>query len=174
MVHLRALRLTNELEKVKRAAKELHLAHRGFHGEGTDATGDWFQISNQRTLGITEHELLEVLAARVVPAIVNWEREARRALVERQRLLVEDRVHRGVALLQAARLLTLDEAMKQLSTVRLGVSTGLVGGPSLDTINRLTIEVQSAHLRATDPSIEGDDDERAARARIVRAAFGAA
>jgi protein arginine kinase len=64
MVHLRALRLTNELEKVKRAAKELHLAHRGFHGEGTDATGDWFQISNQRTLGITEGELLEVLAAR--------------------------------------------------------------------------------------------------------------
>jgi len=174
MVHLRALRLTNELEKVKRAAKELHLAHRGFHGEGTDATGDWFQISNQRTLGVTEHELLEVLAGRVVPAIVNWEREARRALVERQRLLVEDRVHRGVALLQAARLLTLDEAMKQLSTVRLGVSTGLVGGPSLDVINRLTIEIQSAHLRAADPSIEGDDDERAVRARVVRAAFGAA
>ena len=174
MVHLRALRLTNELEKVKRAAKELHLAHRGFHGEGTDATGDWFQISNQRTLGVTEQELLEVLAGRVVPAIVEWEREARRALVERQRLLVEDRVHRGVALLQAARLLTLDEAMKQLSTVRLGVSTGLVAGPALETINRLTIEVQSAHLRTADPSIETDDDERAARARIVRAAFGAA
>ena len=53
MVHLRALRVTNEIEKVKRAAKELHLAVRGFHGEGSDATGDWFQISNQRTLGVT-------------------------------------------------------------------------------------------------------------------------
>jgi len=58
--------------------------------------------------------------------------------------------------------------------VRLGVSTGLVGGPSLEVINRLTIEVQSAHLRAADPSVEGDDDERAMRARVVRAAFGAA
>ncbi|MBU3683481.1 MAG: ATP--guanido phosphotransferase [Phycisphaerales bacterium] len=171
MVHLRAMRVTNELEKVKRAAKELHLAVRGFHGEGTDATGDWFQISNQRTLGVTEHELLELVAGRILPLVVTWERESRARLLAQQRTLLEDRVFRGIALLRAARLLGLDEAMKQLSTVRMGACAGLLSGVSLETLARLTIQVQSAHLRAADPSIETDDDERAVRARVVREAL---
>jgi protein arginine kinase len=172
MVHLRALRVTNEIERVKRAAKELHLAVRGFHGEGTDAAGDWFQISNQRTLGVTESGLLEEFAGRIVPAVVAYEREARRVLLEKQRTLLEDRVFRGISLLRSARLLGLDEAMKQLSSVRLGACMGLLPDVSLDTLNRLTIQLQSAHLRAQDQSIEGDDDERAARARVARAALG--
>jgi protein arginine kinase len=172
MVHLRALRVTNEIEKVKRAAKELHLAVRGFHGEGTDATGDWFQVSNQRTLGVTEEEVLESIAGRIMPALVTWEREARRVLLDRQRLLLEDRVFRGLALLRSARLLGLDEAVKQLSTVRLGVCVGLVPDVALETLNRLTIQAQPAHLRAADPAIDSDDDERAARARTVRTALG--
>ncbi len=172
MVHLRALRVTNEIERVKRAAKELHLAVRGFHGEGTDAAGDWFQISNQRTLGVTEAGLLEEFAGRIVPAVVAYEREARRVLLERQRTLLEDRVYRGISLLRSARLLGLDEAMKQLSSVRLGACMGLLPDVSLDALNRLTIQLQSAHLRAQDQSIESDDDERAARARVARAALG--
>jgi protein-arginine kinase len=83
MVHLRALRVTNDIEKVKRAAKELHLAVRGFHGEGTDASGDWYQVSNQRTLGIGEEALLRQFADSVVPAIVAHEREARAVLLDR-------------------------------------------------------------------------------------------
>ena len=66
-----------------------------------------------------------------------------------------------------------DEAMKQLSTVRMGACAGLLAGVSLETLARLTIQVQSAHLRAADPSIETDDDERAARARTARAVLGA-
>ena len=172
MVHLRALRVTNEIEKVKRAAKELHLAVRGFHGEGSEATGDWFQISNQRTLGVTETGLLEEFAGRIVPAVVAYEREARRVLLERQRTLLEDRVFRGISLLRSARLLGLDEAMKQLSSVRLGVCLGLIPDVALDTLNRLTIQLQSAHLRAGESGIESDDDERAARARVARTILG--
>ena len=172
MVHLHALRVTNEIERVKRAAKELHLAVRGFHGEGTDAAGDWFQISNQRTLGVTESGLLEEFAGRIVPAVVAYEREARRVLLEKQRTLLEDRVFRGISLLRSARLLGLDEAMKQLSSVRLGACMGLLPDVSLDALNRLTIQLQSAHLRAQDQSIETDDDERAARARVARATLG--
>jgi len=173
MVHLRAMRVTNEIEKVKRAAKELHLAVRGFHGEGSDASGDWFQVSNQRTLGVTEEALLEEFAGRVVPAIVAYERDARRVLLERQRTLLEDRVFRGIAMLRSARLLGVDEAMKQLSSVRLGACMGLLPDVSIDELNRLTIQLQSAHLRAADPAIETDDDERAARARMARAVLGA-
>jgi protein arginine kinase len=172
MVHLRALRVTNEIEKVKRAAKELHLAVRGFHGEGSEATGDWFQISNQRTLGVTETGLLEEFAGRIVPAVVAYEREARRVLLERQRTLLEDRVFRGISLLRSARLLGLDEAMKQLSSVGLGFCLGLIPDVGLDTLNRLTIQLQSAHLRAGESGIESDDDERAARARVARTILG--
>ncbi len=172
MVHLRALRTTNELEKVQRAAKELHLAVRGFHGEGSDSIGDWFQISNQRTLGVSEADLLEEFADRIVPAVVSYEREARRVLLERQRTLLEDRVYRGIALLRSARLLGMDEAMKQLSGVRLGVCLGLLPGISLEQLNRLTINLQPAHLRSATPAIESDDDERCARACAARAALG--
>ena len=172
MVHLRALRVTNEIEKVKRAAKELHLAVRGFHGEGSDATGDWFQISNQRTLGVTETGLLEQFAGSIVPLVVSWERDARRVLLDRQRTLLEDRVYRGIAMLRSARLLGLDESMKQLSSVRLGACLGLLPGVPVETLNRLTIQLQPAHLRAADPTVETEDDERAARARAARAALG--
>lgn len=172
MVHLRALRTTNELEKVQRAAKELHLAVRGFHGEGSDSIGDWFQISNQRTLGVSEQQLLEEFATRIVPAVVGYEREARRMLLDRQRTLLEDRVFRGIALLRSARLLGMDEAMKQLSSVRLGVCLGMLPGIGVEELNRLTICLQPAHLRAANPAIESDDDERSARASAARAALG--
>lgn len=172
MVHLRALRQTNEIERVKRAAKELHLAVRGFYGEGSDAIGDWFQISNQRTLGVRETDLLEDFATRIVPTVVAYEREARRLMMDRQKRVVEDRVFRGVAALRAARMLGLDEAMKQLSSVRLGVCLGLIEGVSLETLNRLTVNIQPSHLRAAHAGIESDDDEREARARTARSCLG--
>ncbi|MFO0784174.1 MAG: protein arginine kinase [Phycisphaerales bacterium] len=172
MVHLRALRQTNEIERVKRAAKDLHLAVRGFYGEGSDAIGDWFQISNQRTLGVRETDLLEDFVGRIVPTVVAYEREARRAMLERSRRVVEDRVFRGVAALRAARMLGLDETMKLLSSVRLGVCVGLVQGVELETLNRLTIAIQPAHLRVNFPGIQTEDDEREARARATRTCLG--
>lgn len=172
MMHLRALRQTNEIERVRRAAKELHLAVRGFYGEGSDAIGDWFQISNQRTLGVREEDLLEDFAVRIVPLVAAYEREARCAMLRRQRCVVEDRVYRGVATLRAARMLRLDEAMKLLSNVRMGVCLGMVPGIPLATLNRLTVAVQPAHLRAAYPECQRDEEEHEARARIVRAALG--
>ena len=85
---------------------------------------------------------------------------------------LEDRVFRGISLLRSARLLGLDEAMKQLSSVRLGACVGLLPGVSVDTLTRLTIQLQSAHLRAADPAIETEEDEKAARARTARMALG--
>jgi protein arginine kinase len=172
MVHLRALRQTNEIERVKRAAKDLNLAVRGFYGEGSDAIGDWFQISNQRTLGVREEELLDDFASRIVPAVVSYEREARRLMLDSKRRQVEDRVFRGLAALRAARLLGLDEAMKQLSSVRLGVCLGLIDSVSLDSLHRLTVDIQPSHLRKAHPSIDTDDDEREARARTARTCLG--
>src|SRR3954447_3741155 len=81
MLHLPALKLTGEIEKVFRAAKEMRLAVRGLYGEGTEATGDFYQISNQTTLGKTEDDIISDFKQVVVPKIIEYEHHARKTLV---------------------------------------------------------------------------------------------
>ena len=81
MLHLPALQLTGEIDKVKRAARDMHLAVRGLFGEGSDAQGDLYQVSNQTTLGKSEGEILADFETTVVPQIINYELQARQALV---------------------------------------------------------------------------------------------
>ncbi|MBM4111810.1 MAG: protein arginine kinase [Phycisphaerae bacterium] len=171
MVHLPSLKLTGELERVKRAAKDLNLAVRGFYGEGTEAIGSFFQISNQVTLGVSEDDLLEEFADRVVPQIVTYEREARSMLLDRSRLVVEDKVWRAVATLRAARLLTADEALKLLSSLRLGISAGLVSGLTLDRLSSLVVQTQPAHLLSSEPSAKDEQTAKAIRANFLRQAL---
>ena len=177
MAHLPALRMTNEVERLRRAANNLHLAVRGFYGEGSESSGDFYQISNQLTLGLSEEELLTTFADTVVPKVVGYERLAREMLLERNRILLEDRVHRAVGILGSARLLSIAEAMKQLSRLRLGISLGIIDVISLEDVQRLFLEIQPAHLRvafgagaAAEPVAEDMDDEwiRECRATQVR------
>src|SRR3984957_3509471 len=81
MLHLPALKLTGEIEKVFRAAKQMHLAVRGLYGEGTEATGDFYQISNQTTLGKTEEDIIGDFRSLVIPKIIEYEHVARRTLL---------------------------------------------------------------------------------------------
>ena len=181
MAHLPALRLTNEVERLKRAALALDLAVRGFYGEGSESTGEFFQLSNQVTLGMSEPDILERFATVVVPKIVAYERLAREMLLDRDRTALEDRVHRSLAILNAARLLSTDEAMKHLSRVRLGVVSGLLTEVGLPTIHRLFLEVQPAHLLRSHPDLvpasrpssrDGEDlAMRERRSRLVREAL---
>lgn len=171
MVHVPSLKLTGELERVKRAAKDLNLAVRGFYGEGTEAIGSFFQISNQVTLGVSEEELLEEFAERVVPQIIAYEREARAMLLDRSRLVVEDKVCRAAATLRAARLLTADESLKLLSSLRLGVAAGLVSGLSLECLSALLVQTQPAHLLASEPAAKDEQTAKAIRADFIRQAL---
>ncbi len=172
MLHLPGLKLTNEIEKVRRAAKDLHLAVRGFYGEGSDAIGDFYQVSNQVTLGRSEEDLYEVFAAGIVPQLIDYERAARGTVVHRSPAVVDDRVHRAVGVLRAARLLSTDEAMKLLSRVRLGVCLGRVNDIDLATVNRLFLQVQPAHLRVVTQTEEADPELKETRATVVRRALG--
>ncbi|MFN9078044.1 MAG: ATP--guanido phosphotransferase [bacterium] len=172
MMHLPALRMLEELDKVQRAAKDMHLAVRGFHGEGTEALGDFFQISNQTTLGRSEHDLVEEFAGVIVPRFVEYERAARRALVSRDLPSLDDRVHRAVGILRSCRLLALDESIKFLSRVRLGIALGRITDIERPLVDRLLLEVQPAHLaRATGGEVGHGRDDRAARADLVRGAL---
>lgn len=171
MVHLPSLKLTGELERVKRAAKDLNLAVRGFYGEGTEAIGSFFQISNQVTLGVSEDDLLEEFSQRIVPQIVCYEREARSMLMDRSRLIAEDKVHRAAATLLSARLLTADESLKLLSSLRLGVAAGLVSGLALEQLSSLLVQTQPAHLTAAEPAAQDEQASKAIRASFLRQAL---
>lgn len=172
MLHLPGLRMLEELDKVQRAAKDMHLAVRGFHGEGTEALGDFYQISNQTTLGRSEDDLVEEFAGSIVPQFIEYERTARRALVARDLPALDDRIHRALGILRSCRLLALDESIKFLSRVRLGVALGRITDVPMSLVNRLLLEVQPAHLaRAAGAELGNGRDDRAARAEIVRAAL---
>ena len=172
MMHLPALRITNEIERVKRAAKDLHLAVRGYYGEGSESAGDFYQVSNQVTLGNDEQALLGEFNDVVVPRIIQYERQARQLLVERNSTMLDDRVHRALGTLRSARLIGVEEAMKLLSRVRLGASLQRLTDVDIAAINRLFVQVQPAHLQAQAHSALNSDELRAARASIIRENLG--
>jgi protein arginine kinase len=146
MLHLPALVSAQEMNRVFQAAARTGLTVRGFYGEGTKAMGDFYQISNQVTLGQSEEEILRKLS-RMLPTFLDYERKVREHLLTNFRLKVEDKVFRALAILRVARTMTTDEAMELLSAVRLGVVTGLVPGATLRTVQDLFVLVHPAHLR---------------------------
>jgi protein arginine kinase len=168
MMHLPALKITGEIERVRRAAKDLHLAVRGYYGEGSDSAGDFYQVSNQITLGRTEQELLLEFQERILPEVIDYEQEARRLLVDHNSTLLDDRLHRAVGILRAARLLGVEEAMKLLSRIRLGIHLGRLPDLELADVNRLLLQIQSAHLQHYAGADLNPDQRREARARLVR------
>jgi protein arginine kinase len=174
MMHLPALKITNEIERVRRAAKDLHLAVRGYYGEGTESAGDFYQISNQVTLGRSEQDLLGEFELRILPRIIEYEHQARRVLVERQAALLDDRIHRAIATLRAARLLGVEEAMKLLSRVRLGIYLDRLPDVDLASINQLFLQVQPAHLQLHAGGELSPDQLREARASLARETLGVA
>jgi protein arginine kinase len=168
MMHLPAMKMTNEIERVRRAARDLHLAVRGYHGEGSESAGDFYQISNQVTLGRSEEEILDEFQTLIVPRIMEYERQSRTALQEKNATLLDDRACRALGVLRAARLLGTEEAMKLLSRVRLGAYMGRLGDVNLDTVNELFLLVQPAHLKLQAGGEMTPDQLREARANLVR------
>ncbi|MFG0285277.1 MAG: ATP--guanido phosphotransferase [Phycisphaerales bacterium JB039] len=168
MLHLPALKATNEVEKVKRAAADMSLAIRGAYGEGSESLGDFYQISNQTTLGKTELILLNELQHEIIPRVIEYERAARKRLLTRQRRMLEDKVFRALGTLRSARLMSTQEAMQQLSWLRLGVALGLIEDVDIATLNRLTLLTQPAHLQRVVGSPLNQDQRREARAALLR------
>lgn len=171
MVHLPGLKMTGEIDKVKRAAKSMNVAVRGFYGEGSEAAGDLYQLSNQVTLGRTEHEVLENFEREFVPTVIEYERLARRTLFGKRRIFTEDKVWRALGVLRHARLLKADEALELLSAVRLGVSLDLIDTIPLKEVHRLILLSQSAHLQRSAGTELDQAARRRERARFIREHF---
>src|SRR5450432_1160665 len=173
MLHLPALKLTGEIEKVFRAAKDMRLAVRGLYGEGTEATGDFYQISNQTTLGKTEEEIISDFKHLVIPKIIDYEHHARRTLLNDRTAALDDKVFRALGLLRSARLMAGEEVLFLLSHLRMGVNLGRIKDVDLRTINELFLLTQRAHLQKIQGKKMDGDVRRAARADYIRARLGA-
>lgn len=167
MMHLPALVITKEIERVFYAVSKINLAVRGLFGEGSQAASDFFQISNQVALGRTEEQIIQTIES-VIPNILEYERRSRDALLKENRAKLEDRIFRAYGILKSARLISSEETMEKLSALRLGVNLGLVKDIDIKTVNEFFILTQPAHLqkqirRALDPR---ERDE--ARAEYIR------
>lgn len=145
MLHLPALVMTRQIDKVFRSLQKINLVVRGLYGEGSQAMGDFYQISNQITLGRTEQELIEQVGE-VVPAIIDYERRAREFLVKESPNDLNDRVSRAHGILSTAQTISSEETMHLLSSVRMGVNLGLLD-LDISTLNKLFIHTQPAHLQ---------------------------
>lgn len=172
MLHLPALKLTGDIEKVKRAASDMGLAVRGFYGEGSESAGDFYQISNQTTLGKPESRIVGELEQEIIPQVVEYERIARKTLLTKRRLSVEDQIFRALGTLLSARLLATEEAMQLLSHVRLGVMLGLIKDADHRVVNHLMLLVQPAHLQKVAGKELDQEQRRSARAALVRQKLG--
>ena len=167
LIHLPGLVLTKEIAKVLQGLTQVGLTFRGLYGEGSEVVGNFFQLSNQTTLGKSEEELLDHLG-KIVRQVVAYEEQARQVLLRDAPTIIEDKVWRAYGLLRHARSLSFEEAMNLLSGVRLGVGLNLIPGVGVYTLNKLLVFTQPAHLAAYETRVPGDADVRATRAVYVR------
>jgi len=172
MLHLPALKLTGEIEKVFRAAKDMRLAVRGLYGEGTEATGDFYQISNQTTLGKTEEEIISDFKHVVIPKIIEYEQHARKTLRDDRTTHLDDKVGRAMGVLRSARLIASEETLLLLSHLRMGLHLGRVKDVDIRTLNELFLLTQPAHLQKIQGRKLEGDLRRAARADYIRSRLG--
>ncbi len=167
MLHLPALVMTRHIEKAFRSLHDLRLAVRGLYGEGTEAHGEFYQISNQITIGRSERTIIDDLRA-AVDGLVAYEIRARQKLLKGEPHRLEDHVWRAYATLRHARVMNSTEAMKLLSAVRLGTHLAILPGLDLKTLNAIFIYSQPAHLQRLENRSLPAEERDIVRARYIR------
>lgn len=174
LIHLPGLVLTKDIGRVLQGISQVGLTFRGLYGEGSEVVGNFFQISNQTTLGKSEEDLIEHLE-KIVGKVIQYEQTARSVLLRDAPAVIEDKIWRAYGLLRYARSLSFEEVMNLLSGVRLGVSMNLLSGLRVYTLNKIMIYAQSAHLEqaAGRPVSEAEGDlHRASYVRRILASEG--
>lgn len=146
MLHLPGLVLSNQMEKVIRAINQLGMTVRGLFGEGSDATGSMFQISNQQTLGESEEAILLKLSS-ILQTVVEQEQNARKCLIEDEPTKLLDKLGRAYGVLKSAYILSSTEAMNTLSLMRLAIDLEVLPEENRVLIDRLFTDIQPAHIQ---------------------------
>jgi len=171
MLHLPGLVLTEEIKPVINAVSKIGLAVRGLWGEGSDASGHMFQISNQITLGRLESEIIAGLE-QIVLEVIEHEKNARLRLMDKQEIRVHDHVGRAYGILANAALMTTGEALDLLSALRLGTDLGLLPNMVRREIDQLFIQIHPAHLQNEAGSVLSPEERDIKRAQLIRKFLG--
>jgi protein arginine kinase len=167
MVHLPALVLSEQINQVIQAVNKIGLAVRGLYGEGTEAMGNLFQVSNQTTLGEKEEEIINRLN-KVIEQIIEHEQNARQTLVQKKQTTLLDHVGRGYGILRYAHSMNSKEALGHLSFMKLGIDLGFFPEEWRVPIDELFMETQPAHLQKGSQQKLAAEERDALRAEIVR------
>jgi len=173
MLHLPASVIVKQIDQIFRSLEKLELVVRGLYGEGSQAMGDFYQVSNQVTLGRSEDELIRKMLD-VVPAIVGAEKKARQFLLDEGSQRVHDRISRAYGVLKTAQIISAQETLECLSLVRMGIHLGLIQDVSLPLLNELFLYTQPAHLQKVVGMEMDSADQNVERARFLKNKLGEA
>ncbi|MEO7165657.1 MAG: protein arginine kinase [Spartobacteria bacterium] len=168
MLHLPGLVLADLINQVIQAVNKIGLAVRGLYGEGTEAMGNLFQISNQTTLGEKEDEIIARLT-KVIETIIEKEHDARQMLIQKKPDTLWDQIGRAYGVLTYAHAMTSKEALNLLSVMKLGVDLGAFPEERRLPVDELFIETQPAHLQKTSQQKLNAEERDLLRAEIIRA-----
>ncbi len=171
MMHLPALVMTKQINKVMAAVSKLNFASRGFYGEGTQASGNFYQISNQVSLGHSEGDVIANING-LISQIIEQEEQARQALLVQNRPMLEDKIHRSYGILKNAYIISSQETVDLLSMLRLGVDLEVVKDIDRPSINELLITIQPAHLQKIEGKKLSASDRDMKRASLIREKLG--
>jgi protein arginine kinase len=167
LVHLPALVLTGQIDKIIHSISQMGLAVRGFYGEGSDVMGNLFQVSNRTALGTSEIDIIQSLE-KVVTQVLDYEARAREILLRDARSQIEDKVWRAYGILKYCRRVTSKDVMSFASAVRLGLCLKMIDSISVAGLNRMTFMSQPAHLQKRSGKEMGPAERDAVRAEMVR------
>lgn len=167
MMHLPALVLSQQINRILSAITQVGLAVRGLYGEGSEAIGNLFQISNQITLGQSEEEIIDNLYS-VARQIIEHEKAARDKLLYESRPRIVDRVMRSYGILSHAAIMDSKEAAQRLSDVRLGIDLGIITDVSVNVMNELMVMTQPGFLQQLSGEKLSADDRDLRRAELIR------
>lgn len=168
MVHLPALVLSNQINQIIQAVNKIGLAVRGLYGEGTEAMGNLFQVSNQTTLGEREEEIIGRLN-KVIEQVIDHEKNARKLLIQNKPGTLLDHIGRAYGILIHAWSMTSKEALNLLSFIKLGVDLEIFPETCRHPVDALFIETQPAHLQKGSQRRLNAEERDSLRAEIIRA-----
>lgn len=167
MLHLPSLVMTKQIGRVLQAITKLGMTARGLYGEGTEAEGNFFQISNQITLGASEEDIVDNME-RIIRQVIGHEENSRRTLMKQNRELLQDKIWRASGTLRSAYIISTKEMMGLLSMVRLGVDMGILTDLDRRAVNELFILTQPAHLQKIEGKPLNSSQRDVKRAALIR------
>lgn len=167
MVHLPCVSLTGHINAMIESLRKVGLTVRGIYGEGTEAIGNLYQISNQTTIGESEEAILDKLN-KIINQIVNRERNTRKFLMDKKGIEIEDKVFRSYGLLKNSRLMSSNEAMNHLSNVKLAYDMGFLKNPRLKDVVNLMLDIKPATIQKNLNKDISKEERDKIRAKIIR------